>query len=132
MHQGRRIATLSAMDDKSLRTLEGGGENVDEVAALGVAVAGGLTDSDFQEGSYEDDAEEGSTSEEEEEEARGPEEDEINDAGLLRSMLRDSEEYYANLAAQEAKEEKHCWVCFASEEDDPRATWLHPCRSGTL
>ena len=23
---------------------------------------------------------------------------------------------------------KHCWVCFASEEDDPQAQWTHPCR----
>ena len=25
-------------------------------------------------------------------------------------------------------EEKHCWVCFASEEDDPSASWTHPCK----
>lgn len=91
--------------------------------------AGGLTDSDFQEGSYEDDADE-----EEEEHAAGDAVDggggggEINDAGLLRSMLQDSEEYYANMAAVEAAEEKHCWVCFACEEDDPNAIWSHPCR----
>jgi len=23
---------------------------------------------------------------------------------------------------------KHCWVCFASEEDDPGAQWTHPCK----
>ena len=23
---------------------------------------------------------------------------------------------------------KHCWVCFASEEDDPQAQWTHPCK----
>ena len=53
---------------------------------------------------------------------------EINDAGLLRSMLQDSEEFYANLEASEAQEEKQCWVCFASEEDDLTAVWVHPCR----
>ena len=25
-------------------------------------------------------------------------------------------------------DEKHCWVCFASEEDDPSASWTSPCR----
>ena len=24
--------------------------------------------------------------------------------------------------------EKHCWVCFANEEDDPVAVWTTPCR----
>jgi len=32
----------------------------------------------------------------------------------------------------EEEEGKMCWVCFASEEDDPHAMWTHPCRcSGT-
>ena len=26
------------------------------------------------------------------------------------------------------EEEKHCWVCFATEEDDVTAVWVHPCR----
>ena len=26
------------------------------------------------------------------------------------------------------EEEKQCWVCFASEEDDPDADWTHPCQ----
>lgn len=50
--------------------------------------------------------------------------DEISDAGLLRSMLADSEAY----CEREAKEEKHCWVCFANEEDDMTAIWVHPCK----
>ncbi len=109
---------------------------------VGVPIAGGLTDSDFQEGSYEDDGDEHSTEDEdvgggnvaasdEDDDDQDEVEDsesEINDAGLLRSMLRDSEDYYENLAAEEAREEKHCWVCFASEEDDPLAMWSHPCR----
>jgi len=86
-------------------------------------IVGGLTDSDYQEGSYEEEEEVMDVEEEEEED-----EDEINDAGLLRSMLRESEVYYANRAADEAREEKHCWVCFATEEDDPHASWSHPCK----
>ncbi len=31
---------------------------------------------------------------------------------------------------EEIEDEKHCWVCFASEEDDPTAVWTHPCRYG--
>jgi len=27
----------------------------------------------------------------------------------------------------EGEEERQCWVCFASEEDDPVAAWVHPC-----
>ncbi len=26
------------------------------------------------------------------------------------------------------EEEKSCWVCFASESDEPSAQWTHPCR----
>lgn len=56
------------------------------------------------------------------------EESDIDDARLLRSMLQDSEEYYENLAAEQDQEEKHCWVCFALEEDDLSAVWVHPCK----
>ena len=24
--------------------------------------------------------------------------------------------------------EKHCWVCFGTEQDDPTAAWVAPCR----
>ena len=27
------------------------------------------------------------------------------------------------------EEERNCWVCFASEADEPSAQWTHPCRS---
>ena len=39
-------------------------------------------------------------------------------------MLRDSETYYED----QEDEEKQCWVCFASEEDDPVAIWVRPCK----
>ena len=29
--------------------------------------------------------------------------------------------------AGDADEDRQCWVCFASEEDDPLAAWVHPC-----
>ena len=29
---------------------------------------------------------------------------------------------------QQNLDEKNCWVCFASEEDDPSALWTHPCK----
>ena len=28
----------------------------------------------------------------------------------------------------EEEDEKSCWVCFASESDEPTAEWTHPCR----
>ncbi len=90
-------------------------------------------DSDFQDG-FEDDEEESvheiSNSSEDNEEEEG-EKDEINDAGLLRSMVRDTKDFYVALAAagqSPASEDKQCWVCFACEEDDPDAEWTHPCR----
>lgn len=30
--------------------------------------------------------------------------------------------------AESEEDEKQCWVCFASEEDDPAAAFVHPCR----
>lgn len=78
---------------------------------------------DDEESEDDEDDEDDLTDDEEEEEDR-----EINDAGLLRSMLLESENYYNDLAEREAKEEKQCWVCFAVEEDDPAALWTHPCR----
>ncbi|XP_077353130.1 E3 ubiquitin-protein ligase MARCHF5-like isoform X2 [Festucalex cinctus] len=31
-------------------------------------------------------------------------------------------------ALDEEQQERHCWVCFASESDDRGAQWLSPCR----
>eukprot|EP00088_Acartia_fossae_P030250 TRINITY_DN3121_c0_g1_i2.p1 TRINITY_DN3121_c0_g1~~TRINITY_DN3121_c0_g1_i2.p1 ORF type:complete len:571 (+),score=117.69 TRINITY_DN3121_c0_g1_i2:574-2286(+) len=41
-------------------------------------------------------------------------------------------QYQAAIAAGLIDDERQCWVCFASDEDDPVAVWVHPCRcSGT-
>jgi len=41
-------------------------------------------------------------------------------------------QYQAAIDAGLVDEERQCWVCFASDEDDPTASWVHPCRcSGT-
>ena len=29
---------------------------------------------------------------------------------------------------QESNDDKQCWVCFGCEQDDPSASWVHPCR----
>ena len=34
----------------------------------------------------------------------------------------------APIAVEENLEEKHCWICFGSEQDDPSASWIHPCK----
>jgi len=40
--------------------------------------------------------------------------------------------YQAAVDAGLVDDERQCWVCFASDDDDPTATWVHPCRcSGT-
>lgn len=41
-------------------------------------------------------------------------------------------QYQAAIVAGLIDDERQCWVCFASDEDDPSAVWVHPCRcSGT-
>jgi len=39
----------------------------------------------------------------------------------------DMVEYQAAVAAGREDEERQCWVCFASQEDDPVAAWVAPC-----
>ena len=36
-------------------------------------------------------------------------------------------EYQAAVEAGLEDEERQCWVCFASQDDDPVAAWVHPC-----
>ena len=40
----------------------------------------------------------------------------------------EEEEEVVVVGTSENVDEKHCWVCFASEEDDPDAQWTHPCK----
>lgn len=60
--------------------------------------------------------EEGYDTEEEEVESRQREEDQI----LLAVAQRIANEY--------TLDEKNCWVCFGCEQDDPTASWTHPCK----
>lgn len=39
----------------------------------------------------------------------------------------DMVEYQAAVEAGREDEERQCWVCFASQEDDPVAAWVAPC-----
>ena len=39
----------------------------------------------------------------------------------------DMVEYQAAVEAGREDEERQCWVCFASQDDDPVAAWVHPC-----
>lgn len=63
--------------------------------------------------------------EDDDEEEDTDDDEEIDDANLLRSMLRESDRAHVPV---EDEDEKQCWVCFANEEDDPQAVWVHPCR----
>jgi len=57
----------------------------------------------------------------------------LSDAETLGSNGSDELTDYENSGAIEHQrnggdeEERQCWVCFASEEDDPVAAWVHPC-----
>ena len=42
------------------------------------------------------------------------------------SDVAEAEEVEYQIAG-DADQDKQCWVCFASEEDDPLAAWVHPC-----
>ena len=46
----------------------------------------------------------------------------------MPNYYQDSEAYLDSVARADAEEEKQCWVCFATEEDDPTAVWVHPCK----
>jgi len=37
-------------------------------------------------------------------------------------------EYQARVEQGLEDSERQCWVCFASDEDDPVAAWVHPCK----
>ena len=39
----------------------------------------------------------------------------------------DMVDYQAAVEAGREDEERQCWVCFASQDDDPVAAWVHPC-----
>merc|ERR1719350_2051088 len=57
----------------------------------------------------------------------------LSDAETLGSNGSDELTDYENSGAIEHQrnggdeEERQCWVCFSSEEDDPVAAWVHPC-----
>ena len=58
----------------------------------------------------------------------------LSDAETLGSNGSDEFTDYENSGIVEqqrngvgGEEERQCWVCFASEEDDPVAAWVHPC-----
>eukprot|EP00088_Acartia_fossae_P023762 TRINITY_DN24773_c0_g1_i1.p1 TRINITY_DN24773_c0_g1~~TRINITY_DN24773_c0_g1_i1.p1 ORF type:complete len:420 (-),score=95.11 TRINITY_DN24773_c0_g1_i1:242-1501(-) len=62
-------------------------------------------------------------------------EDYDSDRGSNESTDYENEDIIQLQAAIDAglvEDERQCWVCFASDEDDPTAAWVHPCRcSGT-
>lgn len=39
----------------------------------------------------------------------------------------DMVDYQAAVEAGREDDDRQCWVCFASQEDDPVASWVHPC-----
>lgn len=49
-----------------------------------------------------------------------------NQAGI--SQLRSLRGGGADLSPVQSTEAKHCWVCFANEDDDYSAQWVSPCK----
>jgi len=79
---------------------------------------------------YEDIAEQDDTSEATEVtdsdiETAGSDDDDRDD--LTDYENSDMVEYQAAVEAGLEDDERQCWVCFASQDDDPVASWVHPC-----
>jgi len=137
-----RVAELARLDKESLDNLES--------LVLGVASKRGVTlrgeeafsgeghgNSYSPEWSPEDETVEEEEEDGEERLLRPRFEDEevcLSDAETLGSNGSDELTDYENSGIVEqqrngggGEEERQCWVCFASEEDDPVAAWVHPC-----
>jgi len=133
-----RVAELASLDKESLNNLES--------MVLGVAsgssirLRGEMSEPFSPEWTPTDEVDE----EEEEEEVvdkHDSEEDGVylSDAETVGSQATEEEaeltdyenspvvEYQQRVVDGTADEERQCWVCFASEEDDPVAAWVHPC-----
>merc|ERR1712055_273992 len=137
-----RVAELARLDKESLDNLES--------LVLGVASKRGVTlrgeeafsgeghgNSYSPEWSPEDETVEEEEEDGEERLLRPRFEDEevcLSDAETLGSNGSDELTDYENSGIVEqqrngvgGEEERQCWVCFASQEDDPVAAWVHPC-----
>ena len=79
----------------------------------------GLKDNPEEVVEEEAETEDGYETEEDEEE--GEEEEEVQNILAVADLS-------APIAIEENLEEKHCWICFGSEQDDPSASWIHPCK----
>ena len=55
------------------------------------------------------------------------EEEEDEDDNEVQNILAVAD-LSAPIANEENLDEKHCWICFGSEADDPAASWIHPCK----
>jgi len=143
LSERERVAELAGLDKESLDNLES--------LVLGVASKHGVTlrgeeavsaegngDRYSPEWSPEDETAEEEEADGEEERLLRPrfEEEEVclSDAETLGSNGSDELTDYENSGIVEqqrngdgGEEERQCWVCFASEEDDPVAAWVHPC-----
>jgi len=142
LSERERVAELERLDKESLDNLES--------LVLGVASKRGVTlrGEESQGGDISPEWSPEDEAAEEEEEENGEEErllrprfeDEeeevcLSDAETLGSNGSDELTDYENSGIVEqqrnggvgGEEERQCWVCFASEEDDPVAAWVHPC-----
>jgi len=142
LSERERVAELARLDKDSLDDLQS--------MVLGVASKRGVTlrgeepllsanhgDNASPEWSISDEAAQDEDEERDEERFARPPFGEgdvcLSDAETLGSNGSDELTDYENSGAIEHQrnggddEERQCWVCFASEEDDPVAAWVHPC-----
>lgn len=125
-----RVAELASLDKESLDNLES--------LVLGVASGNSIR----LRGESESFSPEWTPTDEVEEEVEKHDSEEdgvyLSDAETVGSQaseeaeLTDYEnspvvEYQQRVVDGTADEDRQCWVCFASEEDDPVAAWVHPC-----
>lgn len=137
LSEQERMAELASLDKESLHNLE---SLVRGVASGSSIRLRGDSEQFSPEWTPTDEVEEEKHDSEEEE--RDYEEEDgvyLSDAETVGSGGSDDEvsmtdyenspmvEYQQRVNEGTADDDRQCWVCFASEEDDPVAAWVHPC-----
>lgn len=134
------LSTTIASTSSSLSTISGETEEWSpekEEAALvtvGQDMPAADQDSSVEAGEYEEEEEEGEGDEDNLDSEGSDLEGADSGADYTDYENEEMVQYHHQGAVDAGRvdEERQCWVCFACDEDDPTATWVHPCRcSGT-
>jgi len=101
---------------------------VKEDIANGIANEVVSNDGDASSISSNDDSEEGYDSEEQDPAIEESIQNILEEAAAGDEVVVENNIDAAVALQEELNDDKHCWVCFGCEQDDPTASWVHPCR----